>query len=193
LDKLNYLEIIQEQRHDFLNHLQIITGLLQLNKAEKAQSYVKKISLEIAQASRTSRLKIPHLALVLLHCLHEGAKYEVKVELDVASDYAHCATPGALIGQVVEELAVSVLEAELFPGITEKHLKITLYEENQHYVCGFLLPEPDPVALRALENKMTSLEILLKPYAARIEWIHKAGWREIVLMFPGNDDTDHRE
>jgi sensor histidine kinase regulating citrate/malate metabolism len=184
LDKLNYLEIIQEQRHSFLNHLQIISGLLQLNKFEQARDYVKTIGQEIAQTSKTSRIKIPQLALTLLYFVHEGAKYEVKVELDIESDFAECVAPGTVVGQVVEELIECVLEAELFPSTPVKYLKIALYEENEHYLCKFVFPVPDMIAFHALENKVTSLEGLLLPYAARIDLVADADCREVLLTFP---------
>jgi hypothetical protein len=34
-------EILRKQRHDFLNHLQVIYGLLQLHKTERALEYIE--------------------------------------------------------------------------------------------------------------------------------------------------------
>ena len=53
------LDVIQGQRYDFLNHLQVISGLLQLNKEERLQDYLAQISLELARFSKTARIKIP--------------------------------------------------------------------------------------------------------------------------------------
>lgn len=43
----NFKEILRIQRHDFLNHLQIIQGYLQLKKPEKAEDYIKRAVDEI--------------------------------------------------------------------------------------------------------------------------------------------------
>jgi len=101
LNLLNYLEIIQVQRHDFLNHLQVISGLLQLNKVDKAREYISQVGLEIAHASKTSRVKMPEVSLALLYCLNEAAKYQVEVELTVNSDLTGCGVPGQVIGQAI--------------------------------------------------------------------------------------------
>ena len=40
-------ELLRLQRHDFLNHLQVIHGYLQLNKPEKATDYLMRAIDEI--------------------------------------------------------------------------------------------------------------------------------------------------
>lgn len=59
------MEFISSQRHEFLNHFQVIMGFLQLNKKEEAIEYIKKVSEGLQQASRVARVPWPELAAVL--------------------------------------------------------------------------------------------------------------------------------
>lgn len=44
------LEALRVQRHDFLNHLQVISGLLQLKKYDRAQEYIKQVAEQLGRA-----------------------------------------------------------------------------------------------------------------------------------------------
>lgn len=50
------LEVLRVQRHDFLNHLQVILGYLQLKKFDRAQDYLKEVAEELVRAGVIARL-----------------------------------------------------------------------------------------------------------------------------------------
>jgi len=187
LNLLNYLEIIQVQRHDFLNHLQVISGLLQLNKVDKAREYISQVGLEIAHASKTSRVKMPEVSLALLYCLNEAAKYQVEVELTVNSDLTGCGVPGQVIGQAIEQLVDCTLETIFSPEVTGKRLEIILNENDKKYDCRLLFPEPPQTDLRRFENRLASVGELLSPHGGRVNMAIANSGIEIFLIFPRKD------
>ncbi|NPV90201.1 MAG: hypothetical protein HPY50_05460 [Firmicutes bacterium] len=63
------MEYISSQRHDFLNHLQVIMGFLQLNKKEEAIDYIKRTSESLQESSQAS--KVPWLELAAVLTLRE--------------------------------------------------------------------------------------------------------------------------
>ena len=181
----NCLEIIREQRHSFINHLQVISGYLQLNRAEDAQRYLESVARELAQFSQINRVQRPELALTLLTIISAGAQVALKVDLAVTSDFAGCAAPDAVIGRLVGRMWDCLREAALFDGEPEQSLQLTLYARPEQYLCGFVFPEPDPVALAALECVLADLDPQLAPYAVRQNQTPAAGFREIALVFAG--------
>ena len=44
--------LIKLQRHDFLNHIQVIQGFLQLGKPDKALNYIEKIIEDIRDVEK---------------------------------------------------------------------------------------------------------------------------------------------
>jgi len=187
LNLLNFLEIIQVQRHDFLNHLQVISGLLQLNKVERAREYINQVGLEIAHSSKTSRIKIPEVTLALLYCLNEAAKCQVEVELTVNSNFAGCGTPGYIVGEVIEQLVDCVLETISSPGITGKRLEIVFNESDKKYNCRLLFPEPAQTDLHRFENRLASVGEILSRHGGRVNLAIANSGMEIFLIFPRKD------
>ena len=53
------IRIISNQRHDFLNHLSVISGLVQLNKVDLVPKYIVKVSDEIKAMRQVMYLKYP--------------------------------------------------------------------------------------------------------------------------------------
>ena len=53
------LEVLRVQRHNFLNHLQVISGLLQLKKYDRVSEYIMNIGQEYNQASMLGRIEAP--------------------------------------------------------------------------------------------------------------------------------------
>ncbi|HHP51706.1 MAG TPA: hypothetical protein ENM97_08280 [Moorella mulderi] len=57
------IAFLRWQRHDYLNHLQVISGYLQLGKAEQALAYLQGVLKEMEELGKLMRLKSPSLAL----------------------------------------------------------------------------------------------------------------------------------
>lgn len=58
-------ELVRIYRHDFLNVLQVVGGLSQLNKTERLMAYIRKASEEVQQFGRFIGCGDPRLALLI--------------------------------------------------------------------------------------------------------------------------------
>jgi len=179
-----FLEIVQVQRHDFLNHLQVISGLLQLNKVERALEYVSQVSREISQSSKTSRVKIPAVTLALLTCLNEAAKYQVEMELTVNSNFADCGVPGHVVGEAIEQSVGYALEAMASTEIVRNHLEIIFSESEKKYTCRLIFPEPPQTDLQQFEKRLALVGEMLNPHGARVNLAIANNGIEVYLIFP---------
>jgi sensor histidine kinase regulating citrate/malate metabolism len=50
------VELLRIQRHDFINHLQVIHALLQLGRAEKALTYIEELAKGSSLISNTLKI-----------------------------------------------------------------------------------------------------------------------------------------
>ncbi len=75
--------VLRTQKHDVLNHLQVIQGFLQLNKKELAQQYLTQAIGEIQE--KNSQLKLQSPSLVGLLSIyrekfdHQGIKFQIEL------------------------------------------------------------------------------------------------------------------
>jgi hypothetical protein len=61
------LEMLSIYRHEFLNYLQVIGGLVQLNKTDRLLDYIRKASEEVQQLARLTTCGDPRVALLIFN------------------------------------------------------------------------------------------------------------------------------
>lgn len=183
LEKL--LEVIQVQRHDFLNHLQVISGLLQLNKLDRAREYIGQVSVEMALMSKTSRVKIPEVTAALLTGFNEASRYQIKLELAVNSNLADCAVPGPVAGEALEHSLNCVIENMASPEIIkERILEVLFTESDKKYTCRLFCPFfrlTDPLRF---EKRLAPVGELLAQYGGGAKIAITNNGIEIFLVLP---------
>lgn len=180
----HFVEIVQVQRHDFLNHLQVISGLLQLNKVERVREYISRVSMEIAKSSKTSQVKIPAVTLALLSSLNEAAKYQIDIELTINSSFAQCGVSGSVVGEAIEHSVGCALVAMASPEIKKRNLEIIFSENEKKYSCRLLFPEPPQINLNRFEARLALIGELLSPHGGKVKLAMTNSGIEIFLSFP---------
>jgi len=183
LEKL--LEVIQAQRHDFLNHLQVISGFLQLNKPERIREYIELVTADMSVMSQTSRFKIPELTAVLLVSFNEAAKYQAEMKLTVNSNLGGCTVPGPVVGRALESVIDSFL-ANLCSSVScTKIFKVGLSENGTGYTICLSSPAffiEDPVLLK---KDLEPVKEVLNKYSGELRTSLLRDRIEIFLDLPG--------
>ncbi len=97
------LKVVSVMRHDFLNHLQVISGYLQLDKKERAGEYIREVTWNLQRLSEVVHLKVPEIAAAFLLGEEMAAGVEARMQYNVQSDLNGCSVPGTVAGQAVYE------------------------------------------------------------------------------------------
>jgi len=148
------------QRHDFLNHWQVIMGNLQLQQPEKALTYMKETLVAQEQEQKIAHIQEPALAAILLSLIIGLRQEGVTATLDFPEamkketfwkdhwrdDYAE-----ALYGYTRECLEVS-LQSRLALNVTAE---VYLFDEPGGLTCQVILADEETV----LFDKMLKLTI----------------------------------
>ena len=79
-DQLDHYRL---QRHDFLNHWQVIMGYLQLDKADKALSYMRKGIDGLEAEQQIGQIPQETVAAILLSLVISLHKEEIPVEVEL--------------------------------------------------------------------------------------------------------------
>jgi len=139
------------QRHDFLNHWQVIMGNLQLNQPEKALAYMRETVAGSLQEQKIAQIPEPSLAAILLGFIIRLRQEGVKAAIDFPEEMKQ-----ALFWQdhwreeYVEALYGYTRECmEVTSGAMEPSKLLTsevyLYDEPGGLSCQFILEDDDDV------------------------------------------------
>jgi stage 0 sporulation protein B (sporulation initiation phosphotransferase) len=83
------LQVLNHQRHDWLNHFQVLLSYLQLGRHEQAEEYLKRVTELICQESMIARINCSPLSVFFLtfNAIHNDLWLEVEVsnQLDLST------------------------------------------------------------------------------------------------------------
>lgn len=101
MDSSEMIRAISLLRHDFLNHLQVISGYLQLEKLDRTLEYISKITKNLQKLSKVVHLEVPEVAVAFLFGEEMARGVEANITYNLEFDLLGCAVPGPVIGQSV--------------------------------------------------------------------------------------------
>lgn len=153
------LEVLRVQRHDFMNHLQIISGMIQLNKSDQVFGYIRELAMKMSEAGKITALTLPEAAVALLVSRHQAVKQGVEVHINAATNLAGSKLAGPALAEIIDGLITfAVREAggencmpgEVFVDIREEGAGFILAVS---FVCGREKLAGPPEALANLCQK----------------------------------------
>ncbi|MFZ5650333.1 MAG: Spo0B domain-containing protein [Bacillota bacterium] len=187
MDTATFLEIMSVQRHDFLNHLQVISGLVQLNKVERVREYISQVSVEAERLSKVGHLNVPEVAAVLLVGHFLAGRHQVDVVYDINTSLESCSVSGEILGEVVEEVFAQSLECLVPPGVPDRTLKISLIETEKKYLLKIFSPGPPGREAERARDGLSRIGAKLIPYEGKVGMVVSAAGGEIFIMVPKKD------
>jgi two-component system sensor histidine kinase AgrC len=182
LEELNYT--LRGQRHDFLNHLQVVYGLMEMDEYQEAKEYIEKVYDDIQKVSRVLKTANPAVNALLQAKALDCEKRGIKVEMRITSSLKHLSMPGwefcrvlsniidnaidALTettivypaGAVSEELEAQTIGSAAPREPEEKRIEIELYEDLKSF--GFRISNNGPPIPAAHLEKIFEPEFTTK-------------------------------
>lgn len=93
IDTIKYLEgfnkTLRTQRHDYLNHIQIIYSLMELEEYDEARKYIEPVYKDIVRISKALKTSKPAVNALLQAKLQMAEKNEIEMELEIKTDLQH--------------------------------------------------------------------------------------------------------
>jgi len=136
IDAMSNLNItLRTQRHDFLNHLQVVYSLIEMEEYEEANEYIEKIYGRITAVSRVMKTAIPAVNALLQVKVAACEQAKVKVTLDITSKWETLENtlPAWEMCKVLSNLIDNAIDAmEALPP-RSRSLTISLTENLRQY------------------------------------------------------------
>ncbi len=132
LGQLNELNgTLRAQRHDFMNHLQVVYSLMEMREYDDAQAYIEKVYTNIQKVSRSLKTAIPAVNALLASKLAECEEKRIEARLQVGSSWAEVPVADWELCRVLSNLIDNAMDA--LKGTPQPTLQIDLSETIHAY------------------------------------------------------------
>jgi sensor histidine kinase regulating citrate/malate metabolism len=134
------IEVLRVQRHDFMNHLQIISGLIQLNKTDRVFDYIQKLALDMAETGEITALELPEAAAALLINRLRAAQQGIELSFGISTGLAGCRLDGYALAALIDELMAVALQATARENCMPREIYVDIKEEEDGFILtsGFV-------------------------------------------------------
>lgn len=118
---------LRAQRHDFLNHLQVVYSLMEMKEYKEANDYIERVYGSIASVGKVLRTANPAINALLQVKLGVCEKAGIKVTLDIRSAWKDLSIPGWEMCKVLGNLLDNAIDA--LQEVSDRRLTLTLTED----------------------------------------------------------------
>ncbi|WP_051638808.1 sensor histidine kinase [Butyrivibrio sp. NC2002] len=132
LCKLN--DKLRMDRHDYLNHLQIVYGLMELEEYDEMNAYLRKFYKELLKTGKAVKTSKPAINALLAAKLAEAEAKEIEFLIEVKSDLKKLGIEDWELCKVLSNLIDNAVKAlEDYDG-EEKKLRVNITETPERYI-----------------------------------------------------------
>ena len=131
LKQLNFE--LRSVRHDYLNHLQVIYGLLELEEYEELKEYLKPVYKEMMKMGKALKTSKPALNALLMAKMKEAEGQGIDVYVEVKSDLKHLPLEVWQLCKVLSNLLDNAMTA-LKEKDGEKKIEVDINETKETYL-----------------------------------------------------------
>jgi len=141
---------LRAQRHDYLNHFQVIYGLMELKDYEEAKNYLDPVFKDIMKVSKALKTSLPAVNALLQAKLQAAEKDGIDLFLEIRSDLKNIAIEPWNLCKVLANIIDNGITA-LSEVDHEKNLYLEIGETREYYT--FLIYNNGPqIAAARLED-----------------------------------------
>jgi sensor histidine kinase regulating citrate/malate metabolism len=127
---------LRMDRHDYLNHLQIVYGLMELEEYDEMNSYLRKVYKELLKTGKAVKTSKPAINALLAAKMAEAEAQQIEFQVDVKSDLKKLCLEDWELCKVLSNLIDNAVKAlEDFEG-EEKKLRVNITETPERYIFG---------------------------------------------------------
>lgn len=132
--------VIQMQRHDFVNHMQVIFALLKTKQIERAEEYITGISQRVNISKAILQIQIPELVALLLVKMDTAAAKGISLKIDVEPGLTSLGVEPIDLNTIIGNLLDNALEAVENGKQEDKAVELRIFTTPGHYYIQTINP-----------------------------------------------------
>ena len=134
------VRVTRAQRHDFVNHLQVVYALLKTGKTEKAQRYIENLYHDVRISGEILRVSIPELAALLLVKMGIASLKNISFSIEVESNLNMLQVKAIDLNTVVGNLVDNAFEAVEPLSMDKRTVALRIFETGKFFVFQTVNP-----------------------------------------------------
>lgn len=123
---------LKSQRHDFMNHLQVVHGLMEMEEYNDAEDYIHQVYSDIQKVNKVMKTSIPAVNALLQAKLLDCEKWDIDTRLEVTSRLDDLKVPSwemcRVLGNIIDNAVFALKEKE-----ENKSIVIKISEDLKSY------------------------------------------------------------
>ncbi len=125
---------LRMDRHDYLNHLQIVYGLMELEEYDEMNSYLRKVYKELLKTGKAVKTSKPAINALLAAKMAEAKAQGIEFQVDVKSDLKNLVIEDWELCKVLSNLIDNAMKALEDSTGEEKKLRVQITETPERYI-----------------------------------------------------------
>ncbi|NPV29740.1 MAG: GHKL domain-containing protein [Firmicutes bacterium] len=134
------VRVTRAQRHDFVNHLQVVYALLKTGKIEQAQRYIENLYHDVRISGEILRVNIPELAALLLVKMGIASLKNISFTIEVDANLSTLRLRPLDLNTLVGNLVDNAFEAVESLAADKRTVALRIFEAGRHFVFQTVNP-----------------------------------------------------
>lgn len=132
LEQLEQLNIkLRGQRHDFMNHLQVVYSLMELSEYDEAVKYIERTYEDIISVSSVMKTSSPAINALLMSKVSDARANDIEMNLKISSPYSDLPMESWEMCRVLGNLLDNAIDA--LEGVKGGRIDVELTEDLRAY------------------------------------------------------------
>ncbi|MDP4179220.1 MAG: Spo0B domain-containing protein [Bacillota bacterium] len=157
-EKLN--KTLRGQRHDFMNHLQVVYSLMELEDYDASKDYIEKVYNDIQKINKILKTLNPAVNALLQAKNLYAEKRGIKIELNITTQLSKLQVPSwefcRILSNIIDNAIFALKEIEK----PDKVISIEIFKDLKIY--GFRIRNNGPKIPENIQNKIFEAGITTK-------------------------------
>lgn len=129
LEKLNIK--LRSQRHDFMNHLQVVYSLMELEEYNESMKYIERTYDDIISVSSVMKTSSPAINALLMSKVSDARANGIEMNLKISSPYSELPMESWEMCRVLGNLLDNAIDA--LSGVNDGRIEVELTEDLRNY------------------------------------------------------------
>jgi len=142
---------LRSQRHDYLNHLQVVYGLLELKEYEELYSYLSPVYKNIQKTGKALKTSKPAINALLKAKMDEAESKNIDFYIEVKTDLKNLQVEDWELCKVFSNLIDNAITA-LEEKEEDKKIRIDMTEDREQYL--FSVSNNGPMILHSMQEEI---------------------------------------
>lgn len=129
----NFNTSLRAQRHDYLNHFQVVYGLMELEEYEEAKKYLSPVFKDILKLGKALKTSKPAVNALLQAKLSEAEQNGIDMYLEVRSDLSKLPMESWNLCKILANILDNAIKAVSEKSEGEKKVEVFISEGVEEY------------------------------------------------------------